>query len=109
MRFIIDAQLPPVLACLLSDLGHEAEHVSKIKLLDASDEAIWDYALAHDSVIVSKDEDFPHRQSQSAISPVVVWLRIGNTSRRGLLTWVDEVWPRVETLINEGNRLIEVR
>jgi predicted nuclease of predicted toxin-antitoxin system len=109
MRFRIDAQLPPALALLLARHGHTAEHVADIGLRHADDSPIWDYALAYQAIIVTKDEDFPHRMRQGAANPVIVWLRVGNTSRRALLAWFKPLLPQIETLISQGDRLIEVR
>jgi predicted nuclease of predicted toxin-antitoxin system len=109
MRFIVDAQLPPALARFLAAQGHTAEHVADIGLRDADDSPIWEYALKHEAVIVTKDEDFPHRHSQSRETPVIVWLRIGNTSRRALLQWFEPLIPQVVELIERGDKLIEVR
>jgi len=109
MRFIIDAQLPPALATLLKDHGYEADHVASVGLRDADDAAIWDFALRHDAIVVTKDEDFPHRQKQARIGPLIVWLRVGNTSRRALLEWFNPLLPTMISLIGEGERLIEVR
>jgi predicted nuclease of predicted toxin-antitoxin system len=58
---------------------------SDVGLLAAKDTAIWDFALQEKAVIVSKDEDFPRRLSQSATGPAILWLRIGNSSRHALL------------------------
>ena len=109
MRFVVDAQLPPALARLLSAHGHTAEHVADIGLRDADDSPIWAYALLHQAVIVTKDEDFPHRVQQSKTSPVIVWLRIGNTSRKALLQWFEPLLPQLEALLLQGDRVIEVR
>lgn len=109
MRFVVDAQLPPALARLLAAHGHHAEHVADIGHRDADDSPIWRYAVEHQAVIVTKDEDFPHRFRQGGIAPVILWLRIGNTSRRALLQWFEPLLPQVETLIQQGERLIEVR
>jgi predicted nuclease of predicted toxin-antitoxin system len=110
MRFIVDAQLPPALARLLNDQGHTAEHVIDVGLREAEDSSIWNYALEHGAVIITKDEDFPHRQNQSPkASPVIVWFRIGNTNRQAMLEWFERLLPEIETLITQGNQLIEVR
>lgn len=110
MRFVVDAQLPPALARFLASCGHHAEHVADIGMRDASDTPIWQYALEHGSAIVTKDEDFAHRLSQGDTSaPVIVWLRIGNTSRRAFLTWFGALLPQIETCIERGDRLVEVR
>jgi predicted nuclease of predicted toxin-antitoxin system len=109
MRFLVDAQLPPALARLLVEHGHIAEHVAEIGLRDADDSPIWSYALQHLAVIVTKDEDFPHRFRQSKSAPVVIWLRIGNTSRRALLQWFEPLIPQIVLTIEQGERLIEIR
>ena len=54
MRFVIDAQLPPALARLLTAQGHTAEHVADIGLRDADDSPIWAYALELQAIIVTK-------------------------------------------------------
>jgi predicted nuclease of predicted toxin-antitoxin system len=109
MRFLIDAQLPPALARLLESQGHIAEHVDEIGLRHAEDSHIWAYATSHQSIIITKDEDFAQRMRQAKSSPVIVWLRIGNTSRRALLEWFEPLLPQIETLISQGERLIEIR
>ena len=109
MHFVVDAQLPPALARLLSSLGHTADHVADIGLRDADDSPIWVYALKNQAVIVTKDEDFAHRHGQSRTAPVVVWLRVGNTSRRALLQWFEPLIPQIVELIAKGDRIVEVR
>jgi predicted nuclease of predicted toxin-antitoxin system len=41
VRFLVDAQLPPALARVLSEKGHEAEHVADLGLVSATDSKIW--------------------------------------------------------------------
>lgn len=109
MRFVVDAQLPPALARLLASHGHQAEHVADIGLLEAGDSSIWRYAMENQAVLVTKDEDFPHRFRQGGSAPVILWLRVGNTSRRALLEWFGRLLPQIETMIQQGESLIEVR
>lgn len=110
MRFLIDAQLPPALVRALSETGHEAEHVLDIDLHKADDSAIWDYAVEHGAIILTKDEDFPHRLNQNpGKGPTIIWLRTGNTSRRALLNRIRSILPNIEALIRSGEKLIEIR
>ncbi|MCU0796295.1 MAG: DUF5615 family PIN-like protein [Akkermansiaceae bacterium] len=53
MRFVVDAQLPPALARLLTAHGHQAEHVADIGLRDADDSPIWLYALQQQAIIIT--------------------------------------------------------
>ena len=109
MRFVIDAQLPPALARKLSELGHVAEHVIDIGPSDASDRQLWQYALEHEAILVTKDEDFRTMQLSESPAPVVVWIRVGNTRRAELLEWFEPLLPRLAELIAAGNALIELR
>ncbi len=107
--FIVDAQLPPALARLLREEGHEAIHVTDIMLQDTDDGEIWTYAIENNVIVVTKDEDFPHRQIQSQVTPTIVWVRIGNTSRKALLAWFRPLLPTIEEHLAQGNKLIEIR
>lgn len=109
MRFIVDAQLPPALARLLTSLGHHAEHVADIGLRDSEDSPIWSHALKYHAIIITKDDDFPHRLSQSRKGPVIVWLRLGNTTRAALLKWFEPLLPQILLSVEQGDRLVEVR
>jgi predicted nuclease of predicted toxin-antitoxin system len=77
MRFLVDAQLPPALARMLSAKGFEAEHVYDVQLGTAQDSAIWDYALSAQAAIITKDEDFATRITLRPEGPPIVWVRIG--------------------------------
>jgi predicted nuclease of predicted toxin-antitoxin system len=109
VRFLVDAQLPPALARLLSARGHVAEHVTDIGPSDASDTELWRYALEHRAVIVTKDEDFADLVARGAEAPVVVWVRLRNTSRRALLAWFEPLLDSIVTMVESGNDLIEIR
>ncbi len=82
MRFVVDAQLPPALACLLESHGYQAEHVADSGLRDAADSQIWLHAIENEAIPVTKDEDFAHRFRPRGSAPVILRLRIGNTNRR---------------------------
>ena len=109
MKFVVDAQLPPALAALLCELGQEAVAVRDIGLRESDDGAIWQYALEHGAIIVTKDEDFPERSLRSPSPPSVVWLRIGNCSNRALSAWFRPLWPEIERRLNAGDHVVEVR
>jgi predicted nuclease of predicted toxin-antitoxin system len=109
VRWIIDAQLPPALARLLEQRGDEAEHVEDAGLREAEDNAIWQRALDHRAVIITKDEDFANRASVSRSAPCIVWLRIGNASRDALAAWLEARLPDIEARLRQGEKLIEVR
>ena len=109
MNFLVDAQLPPGLAGWLIERDHTAVHVNDVFLTAAEDPEIWDHAIASESIIITKDEDFSEQVSRTAGGPVIIWLRIGNATNRNLFQWLAPRWESVIQLLNDGNRLIEVR
>lgn len=102
MRFVVDAQLPPALACYLTSRGHEAVHVGDLGMAAAEDGAIWRYALDADAAIVTKDEDFVNRATIATRGPAIVWIRVGNTSKRALLEWFAPMVPPIEQALVAG-------
>lgn len=109
MHFLVDAQLPPALARWLTERGYPADHVRDLNLANAEDSEIWDYATAANSTIITKDEDFAERISRRMGGPVIIWLRVGNTTNRFLLAWIEPRWPSIIQLLNDGHRLVEVK
>ena len=109
MRFLIDAQLPRALAALLIERGHVAEHVNDIGPADAPDRELWRYALEHGAVVVTKDEDFANMVAVETVGPTIVWVRVGNTRRAALLAWFEPLIDHVVSLVDAGNRIIELR
>lgn len=108
MRFLVDAQLPPLLARYLAESGHAAEHVADKGLSAASDRAIWNYASANDAVLITKDEDFITMRAFNANGPAVIWLRLGNTTRRELLARFSAVFPTVLEALRRGETIVEI-
>ena len=108
MRFIVDAQLPPALAVWLAARGYEASHVLDLHLGNATDRAIWDFALSAAATIITKDEDFAHHASSASSAPAIVWIRFGNVRTPQLLARLNAVWPEVSDALNRGELLIEL-
>ncbi|PWU09665.1 MAG: hypothetical protein C5B47_03150 [Verrucomicrobia bacterium] len=109
MKLIVDAQLPPCLAQTLRKSGYDAVAVREIGLQGAEDGEIWTYALEKNAAIITKDEDFSERLLQARISPVVVWIRVGNITNEALLRWFIPLLPVIFERIEFGDKLVEVR
>lgn len=58
MKLLLDENLAPRLAQLLTLAGHEAGHVRDLGLQRATDEEIFDRAAADGAVLVTEDTDF---------------------------------------------------
>lgn len=108
MRFLVDAQLPPALAYWLREMGHDARSVREEGLRDASDSVLWEHAITHDRVIITKDEDFADRSVASRAGPRILWLRIGNCTNDALFTWLLPLLPTILDQLSADHRLVEV-
>lgn len=60
------------------------------------------------AVLISKDEDFVHLRTTQADGPALIWVRIGNTTRRELLDGFTQLMPAIETALMKGEQLIEI-
>jgi predicted nuclease of predicted toxin-antitoxin system len=108
MLFLIDAQLPPALAGLITRLGHEAEHTFECDLPDETDNSIWFYSVANKSIIITKDADFAIRRAASTSGPQVIWIRLPNTRRSALLDWFEAMFPAMIAALERGETLVEI-
>lgn len=78
MKLLFDQNLSFRLVERLADIFPGSRHVSQCGLATASDQTVWEYALAEGFVIVTKDEDFDVLSSVSGPPPHVVWIQLGN-------------------------------
>ena len=109
MIYLIDNQLPVGLVEHLQALGLDTVHVSACGLEQSSDQEIWNYAKAHNCVIVSKDEDFFHLSGTDASGPPFVWVRLGNCRNAVLFAAFDGVLSHLIQAINAGAKVVEIR
>ncbi len=78
MKLLFDENLSHRLAVQFAAVFPGSEHVESVGLRGGTDSAIWDYALAHNLVIASKDNDFRQLSVLHGPLPKVVWLSVGN-------------------------------
>lgn len=94
MKFIVDNQLPLLLAIHLRQWGHDCKPVPDVGLDEVDDAAVWASAIREDRVVVSKDEDF-----------VYLSTRPGNSA---LLAAFDRVRNELIQALESGRRIVEV-
>jgi predicted nuclease of predicted toxin-antitoxin system len=102
-RFIIDVNLPRRF-----HLWATADFVFA-KDIDPTwpDEAIWDFALANDLIIVTVDTDFYDRALISDICPKIVHFKLYNLRLKDWHPLVTRLWPQITALI-ETHRMVIV-
>jgi predicted nuclease of predicted toxin-antitoxin system len=65
-------------------------YVNDRGLAGGSDREIWQYALQHGFVIVTKDEDFQRLSVLYGAPPKVIWIRLGNCSTTDIIRLLRE-------------------
>jgi predicted nuclease of predicted toxin-antitoxin system len=78
VRLLFDEQLSEELVTALQDLFPESLHVRVLGQGGADDPVVWQLAVEHGCVLVTKDEDFHRLSVLRGAPPKVVWLRLGN-------------------------------
>ncbi len=107
MRFLIDAQLPRGLARRLTELGHDATHVADLGLAEAADPEIWNYAIEQTAILITKDRDFAVARAATDNGPVIIWVRIGNTSNVFLIARLLSSLDVIVEAIERGDTVVE--
>ncbi|MEM9417137.1 MAG: DUF5615 family PIN-like protein [Bacteroidota bacterium] len=88
MQFLVDVNLPKY----FSFFNHA--HFFHVADLDPclTDQQIWDYALVHGYVIITKDSDFYYKCLTSASAPKIIHLQLGNTTLKELHYYFEQHW-----------------
>lgn len=107
MRFLIDAQLPPVLCAWFRERGFEAEHVTERLGGQAPDVEIAARVAQESLVLITKDDDFVLRFPPDDYQ--LIWLRCGNITNSALRAWLDRRWTKLLAKLEAGERMVEVR
>lgn len=108
MRFLVDNQLPPSLAKWLRDAGHDARHVGEIGMDRLDDRELWSRAIAEDSILVSKDEDFLYLANQSGTAGKFLWVRLGDCRNVPLIEAFTKSLAAIEAALESGQRVVEL-
>ncbi len=109
MRFVVDAQLPPVLADWLNANDVEAVHVAADPGASASDKQIAQFAHQRGAVIVTKDADFAELAEHDPEAPQVLWVRVGNTTKAALLERFEAAFEVVTAELKIGKRVVTLK
>ena len=102
MKLLLDENLPPRLALALYDLYPGSQSVSECGLRGASDIEVWQYALANEFAIVSKDSDFSQRSFLLGSPPKVIWLRLGNCTTTRIDFVLRNAAPRIHSFLSKS-------
>jgi len=63
---------------------------------------------AHAAVLVTKDRDFPILRATSDDGPTILWVRVGNTDNRTLISQILRAMPAILAAVERGEAVIEL-
>ncbi len=89
-KFLIDTQLPPLLARYLRNKGHDSKHSTYYRNGHLfNDDQIVKLAISENLIIITKDSDFLDNYILKGAPPSVLLLRLGNISNRQLYNHIE--------------------
>ena len=99
MKYLVDAQLPPLLCKILASRGLEALHVDDIPNGDeVLDPEIARYADQHELIVISKDIDFYHSYMLKQSPKKLLLITIGNIKNKMLFDIFRQHMKRIDQL-----------
>jgi predicted nuclease of predicted toxin-antitoxin system len=108
LSFIIDTQLPPVLAAFFNRKGFSAAHTSKIVSNGQfmTDDEIISIAIDNNLIVVTKDKDFVDYFFTKGYPPRILQLQVGNIKNDNLVNLLDANLNEISKLFNSGHNLL---
>jgi predicted nuclease of predicted toxin-antitoxin system len=101
VKLLSDENLSRYLVDPLSRRCEEVQHVVLCGLKNASDQSIWDYALQHGLIVVTKDADFAELSILRGHPPKVVWLKSGNGPKHDVERILGKAFSRIESVAKD--------
>lgn len=108
MKFLVDAQLPRLLAKFLCDKGHNAVHTLELPDgNDTTDAEINRISLAENRVVISKDGDFYDSFTAQCEPYKLLYVRTGNLSNAALIDLFEKNLDKLIAELGSGS-VVEV-
>jgi predicted nuclease of predicted toxin-antitoxin system len=109
MKLLLDENLSRRLLPALQAEFPGSSQVALLGLEQVDDRGVWEYARAHDFVIVSKDADFQDLQAAWGYPPKIILIALGNCFNQSILHALTNSASQLqETLAQELIGLVEL-
>jgi predicted nuclease of predicted toxin-antitoxin system len=100
VKLLLDENLSYRLVARLTETFPGTAHLDELNLRGQPDTAIWDYALKHGFVLVSKDDDFRQLSFFRGHPPKVIWLVVGNAVTKIIAELILQNRAIIEDFVN---------
>lgn len=107
VKFIVDTQLPPLLAKFFSEKQFDAIHTTDFPnghLLQ--DNQIINIAIAENRIIIIKDSDFLDNYWLKGAPPQILLFKLGNITNRDLLQTIHLYLPQIIYQFETGANVV---
>jgi predicted nuclease of predicted toxin-antitoxin system len=103
--FLVDANLPKWFSFFnKKNFIHVVDINPRMK-----DDEIWEYAINHNMVILTKDTDFYSMSISVDLKPKIVCFQLGNMTLAELFHYFDLNWSTILNHLNEAELIIAER
>ncbi len=104
MRFLVDAQLPPLLCEVLDKKGISAIHVNQLPNSDeTSDKEVAIYADESGYIVITKDADFFYSHMLYGVPKKLLLITIGNIKNKQLFDTIRNQAKAIAQLFEQNN------
>lgn len=80
MKLLLDQNISYRLLSIVEDYYPQSTHVRLLKMTEADDLTIWNYAKTNGFTILTKDADYYDFSLLHRFPPKIIWVKSGNTS-----------------------------
>lgn len=108
MKLLLDENLSRRLVPFLQSAFPDSSQIALVGLEQASDQAIWQYALENNFVIVTKDADFYDLSIMLGTPPYLIWLQIGNADKAAVLSLLLDNAQAIQDGFSNGLACVEL-
>jgi len=103
--FLVDVNLPKWFSFFNKEnFSHIVDINSRM-----TDDEIWEYAIEHNKVILTKDTDFYSKSISSIIKPKVIFFQLGNMTLVELHNYFELYWSTIISHLTEADLIIARR
>lgn len=103
MAFLIDNNLAPKIAEILSEYFANTCHVADLNMDTCDDDVIWQHAKSEAFTILTKDNDFEAKSRLYGCPPKVVQLKCGNRKTGEILSILRKNIKHLEEFLSDEN------
>lgn len=104
MKFLIDAQLPKMLARFFRERGFDAIHTLELPDKNVTDDLkINQISLTEERIVISKDSDFYDSYSAKQEPYKLLYLKMGNIRNKDLIEIFDKNFLLIIHSLHDGS------